>query len=68
MGSVKIKNIHIGRQKIAIQFNGNKSIVIPKLLVTSGKEVELEIPMDQSIASLQEVTVIGAKVRKGGCR
>jgi len=27
--------------------------------------VEFEIQIDQSIASLQEVTVIGAKVRKG---
>ncbi len=65
-GRFVLKNIPIGRQKIAIEFNGYKSVVIPELLVTSGKEVELEIPMDQSIASLQEVTVTGAKGKKGG--
>ena len=64
-GKYQLKGIPVGRQKLAVSYNGYKPVVIPEVLVTAGKEVVLDIAMDQSITTLQEVTVKSAKVRKG---
>ena len=64
-GQFSLYNVPIGRQKISIVFAGYNTVVIPEVLVTSGKQVILEIPMDQKIATFQEVTITGGKIRKG---
>ena len=64
-GKFQLKNVPIGRQKVAITYAGYKPVVIPEVLVSAGKEVILDIPMDQSVTALQEVTVTGSRVRKG---
>lgn len=64
-GYFTLMNVPIGRQKIAILYTGYNTVIIPEVLVTSGKQVILDIPMDQKIATLQEVTITSGKVRKG---
>ncbi len=64
-GHFTLNNVPIGRQKIAVTYSGYNPVVIPEVLVTSGKEVILDIPMDEKVASLKEVTVQGTRTRKG---
>ncbi|MFP5040804.1 TonB-dependent receptor [Parasediminibacterium sp. JCM 36343] len=64
-GEFSIGNVPLGRQKVAINCVGYQPVTIPELLVTAGKEVVLEIGLEQKIANLNEVTVIGSKIKKG---
>lgn len=64
-GRYALKGIPIGRQKIVVTFGGYKPVVIPEVLVTAGKEVVLDVAMDQSVSALDEVKVSASRVRKG---
>ncbi|MBC8033740.1 MAG: TonB-dependent receptor, partial [Chitinophagaceae bacterium] len=64
-GKFTLRNVPIGRQKVIITYKGYKPILIPEVLVTSGKEVILDAALEQSIAELGEVTVSASKVKKG---
>ncbi len=56
-GNFRIDQVPIGRQTFSVQYIGYKSITIPNVLVTSGKEVVLELKLEESVENLQEVVV-----------
>ncbi len=56
-GNFRIENVPIGRQNFSVQYIGYKSITIPNVLVTSGKEVVLSVVLEESVEKLQEVVV-----------
>ncbi len=56
-GKFRIEGVPIGRQAFAIQYIGYKSITVPNVLVTSGKEVVLSLKLEESVESLEEVVV-----------
>ncbi|MEO1256392.1 MAG: carboxypeptidase-like regulatory domain-containing protein, partial [Bacteroidota bacterium] len=56
-GSFRIEDVPLGRQSFAVQYIGYKSITIPNVLVTSGKEVFLRVLLEESVEKLQEVVV-----------
>lgn len=56
-GKFRIEGVPIGRQAFAIQYIGYKSITVPNVLVTSGKEVVLELKLEESVERLEEVVV-----------
>lgn len=56
-GNFRIEKVPIGRQSFSVQYIGYKSITIPNVLVTSGKEVVLELKLEESVESLQEVVI-----------
>lgn len=60
-GRFKITDVKPGRYDIKISYMGYKEIVLPNVVVTSGKEVVLEIGMEENINALQEVVVSGSK-------
>lgn len=60
-----LKKVPIGRIKIDISFIGYQSASIPEVLITTGKEVILDIALEQNIALLDEVVVKSSKTRKG---
>lgn len=60
-GVFKINNVPIGRQDIIITQMGYEPKSITGVLVTSGKEVELNISLTESIKQLQEITVKSSK-------
>jgi hypothetical protein len=60
-GRFKITEVQPGRFDLKISYLGYKEIVMPNVVVTSGKEVVLEIGMEENINSLQEVVVSGNK-------
>jgi len=64
-GSFQIQGVAVGRIRLTLTVVGYQPVTIPELLVTTGKEVVLEIAMEQKIASLDEVVVRGTRTKKG---
>jgi CarboxypepD_reg-like domain/TonB-dependent Receptor Plug Domain len=56
-GLFKIPNVVLGRNILKISYMGYKEQVIPNVLVTSGKEVILNLEMEEQVTNIQEVTV-----------
>lgn len=56
-GKFVINNVPIGRQTFAVQYIGYKSISLPNVLVTTGKEVVLNVNLEESVEALNEVIV-----------
>ncbi len=62
-GQFTLKNVPTGRQVIKIMYLGYEPLTVPNILVTSGKEVSLNLKMQESLTTMNEV-VITAKVEK----
>ncbi len=62
-GYFKLENIAVGRQAFQISYLGYETITLPNIDITSGKEVVLNLKMEESIQELNEV-VVTAKVDK----
>src|SRR3989304_2227264 len=56
-GSFKIENVKIGRYNIQISYVGYEPVTIPEILVSSGKEVVLNINLKESVNQMEEVVV-----------
>jgi len=63
MGRYVLRGIPVGRWQFAYSCVGYQEVVIPEVLVTSGKEVVLDIGLEQKVVSLEGVVVKAA--RKG---
>lgn len=64
LGKYSITNIPPDRYDISISYSGYKNITIPNVVVTSGKEVILDIAMEETFNRLSEVVI--KAVTKGG--
>lgn len=60
-GKFKITDVMPGRYDLRITFIGYKEIILPSIVVTAGKEVVLEVGLEESTATLNEVVVTGTK-------
>ena len=56
-GNFALEQVPLGRQKILVSYLGYESAVIPNIELTAGKEMILEILLEESIENLQEVVV-----------
>lgn len=62
-GFFALKNVPVGRQTLRISYLGYEVQTVPNILVTAGKEVQLDIRLEESFTSVNEV-VITAKTDK----
>jgi hypothetical protein len=62
-GNFILKNVPVGRQMLRITYVGYEPQTLPNLLITSGKEAQLDIRMQESFNKMNEV-VITAKSEK----
>lgn len=60
-GHFKITEVAPGRYDLRITFLGYKEIVLPNVNVTAGKEIVLEIGMEENVGSLNEVVISATK-------
>ncbi len=60
-GKFKITGVSVGRYDLRVSYLGYKEKVIPSLVVTSGKEVVLELGIEENINGLEEVEVTSSK-------
>lgn len=62
-GLFKIQNIAIGRQTLRVSLLGYEEAVVKNIEVTSSKEVELEIKLEEKIKKLDEVIIKSGKLK-----
>ncbi len=60
-GSFKLDRVNVGRQSLQFSYVGYSNALVSELLVTSAKELYLNIEMQENIADLKEVEVIAGK-------
>ncbi|MEP2024262.1 MAG: TonB-dependent receptor [Reichenbachiella sp.] len=60
-GNFRIENVPVGRISLKINFIGFEERIIPNLLITSAKEVVLQVPLIESVDNLEEVVVTAKK-------
>lgn len=56
-GNFRIDNVPVGRQTFAVQYIGYKTISVPNVLVTAGKEVILRLLLEESVEQLQQIVI-----------
>ncbi len=56
-GNFKLENVPVGRISLIFRFIGYEPIVMKNVVVSSGKELVLDIQMTESVTNLDEVTV-----------
>jgi len=59
-----LEHVGLGRHDIQVSFIGYKPVVLPQVLVTSGKEVALHVALAEDIVEGQEV-VVRPEARRG---
>lgn len=62
-GHFEFKEVPVGRYTLEVRFVGYKPVVIPEIVVGSGKEVVRDVEMEQSVSELDEV-IVKSSVRK----
>ncbi|KPK80909.1 MAG: hypothetical protein AMS27_15975, partial [Bacteroides sp. SM23_62_1] len=62
-GEFRLNNIPLGRQSIEARYVGYYSRVISNLLLTSGKEIVLQIKLEEQAIDIDEI-VVKAEKRK----
>ncbi len=56
-GNFKLTNVPVGRQALQISYIGYKTITLPNILVNTGKEIVLDIQMEEDLTRLDEVVI-----------
>lgn len=62
-GYFTLSNVPVGRQSFQFSFMGYETYTVPEVLVISGKELELNISLNESLQQLKEVTISANKDR-----
>lgn len=57
LGRFRIENVPVGRYNVQVSYIGYNTGIVPEVLVTSSKEVNLEITLTENTQSLDEVIV-----------
>lgn len=60
-GYFRLNKVPVGRQTFRISYLGYKEAIVPELLVTTGKEVILNIELTEMLSQLNEVKVVAAQ-------
>lgn len=60
-GHFILTNIKAGRYDIQATYFGYKEVIIPNVVVTAGKEVVVDITMEENITSVSEVVIVAKK-------
>ena len=60
-GKYRLKNVPIGRYTLKFSYLGYKDLVLDNIIVTTGKEVILNVKMEETVTKLEEVVIVGKK-------
>jgi len=63
-GNFKIVKVPVGTYAVKVTFIGYKEITMPNIIVNSGKEVILTIPIEEDIQQMKEVVINASDVDK----
>jgi hypothetical protein len=56
-GNFKLTKVPVGTHSIRISFIGYKELILPNITVNSGKEVVLNVPIEEDIVQMEEIVV-----------
>jgi len=59
-GYYRIENVPLGRHVVASSYLGYEAVTLPNVEVGSGKEVILDLKLEESLVKLDEVVITGA--------
>ena len=59
-GQFVLRNVPVGRQVLQVKYLGYEALTIPNVLITSGKEVQLELGLTESLIQAEEVVITGS--------
>lgn len=62
-GRFLLEKVEVGRYNLQVSFMGYEPLIIPELLVGSGREVVLDLSLEQSVSELEGI-VVKATIRK----
>jgi hypothetical protein len=60
-GKFKLQDVPVGRYDVRVTFLGYKERIISNVQVTSGKEVTLDLNLEENITALNEIVISGTK-------
>ena len=60
-GSFRINNVPIGRQDLVVSYLGYQDVVLNDIIVSSAKEIILNIEMEETFEQLEEVTIVARR-------
>ncbi len=63
-GNFKLTNVPVGKQNIKVSYLGYKEVVIPNVMVNSGKEVVMKVSLEENIMQGKEVVITADKIEK----
>jgi hypothetical protein len=63
-GEFKIQKIPVGSYAIKVSFIGYKDFMLSNVIVNSGKEVVLIVPVEEDIVQMQEIVVVATEKDK----
>jgi hypothetical protein len=61
LGEYLLKNVPVGRHTLLVKFLGYEDVLLNNIEVNSGKQLVLNISMEETIVRTNEVTIIGKK-------
>lgn len=64
-GKYILKDVNTGRVSITFSYVGYKTVSVPEVLVTAGKEVIIDMALEQDIKALNDVTLTTSRTKKG---
>ncbi|HMQ00902.1 MAG TPA: carboxypeptidase-like regulatory domain-containing protein, partial [Cyclobacteriaceae bacterium] len=56
-GNFRLTKVPLGTQSLKVSFIGYKELTLPNIIVNSGKEVVLNIPLEEEIIKMQELVI-----------
>ena len=62
-GDFSIEDVALGRINIQVSYIGYEPIVIAEIMVTSGKETDINVPLKPSLAEMEELVVTANVVK-----
>jgi hypothetical protein len=63
-GNFKISKVPVGSYTLKISFIGYKEMILPNVMVNSGKEVVLQINLEEDVVQMQEIVVTATQKDK----
>jgi len=60
-GKYRLKNVPLGRHSLKFSYIGYKDVILNDIITTSGKEVILNVKMEEAVTKLKEVVIVGKK-------
>ena len=63
-GIFRLEEVPVGRQEIQLSYLGYETVTLSNLMLTSAKELELIIELEESINQLEEVEVIASEDKR----